>query len=136
MQYPQEERATEVFVFDTQTVDILELEETEEWQMEILSDRRRHPRALVTVLHILELEAFRELEVIDLSSQGICIQRNGWRFTLGEQIVFDIIYKDRFVIKNAKARVRRVDDTSIGCEFMNISSIVGAKLMRFAVAAT
>ena len=58
MQYPQEERATEVFVFDTQTVDILELEETEEWQMEILSDRRRHPRALVTVLHILELEAF------------------------------------------------------------------------------
>ncbi len=136
MQQLQEEKPTEVLVFNTETANKLELEDVEEWQLDMVSDRRRHPRFPVTVLHILEMECFRELDVVDISSQGICILRKGWRFIPGGKIVFDIIYRDRFVIKNAKALILRVDDESIGCKFLNISERVGAKLIQFAIAAT
>lgn len=120
----------EPFDFETEDTAVLELED-DYWKMEIVSERRRAPRVYAPVLHVLESVMFRQLDVIDVSKSGIRVQRNGWRFIPGDPILFDIIYQDRFVIKNTRARVVRVDMQSIGCRFINISPVVGVKLVQF-----
>ncbi len=131
MQSYQQSIQSEAFVFDAEDSHIMELE-NDDWQMQIVADRRRAPRISVSVLHILETDNFRELDVVDLSMSGLRISHNGWRFTPGDRLIFDIIYRDRFVIKNARARVVRVNDSYIGCKFINIAPAVGEKLARLA----
>lgn len=134
MQHYPEQLQTKAYALDAQAKSVFELENADAWEMEAPLDRRCHVRYPVTVLHILEIHTFRELDVLDLSMRGMRVRHNGWRFTCGEKIVFDLIYRDRFIIKNARARVVRRDADSLGCLFENISPEVGAKLTRFAAA--
>jgi len=86
------------------------------------SERRSEERLPAMRMQMILDDTLREFEVRDISSKGVGFVHGGWRFELGQRLVFDLLRDYEPVLAAAQAQVVRVDPIVVGCVFTATSA--------------